>query len=117
VKKWTKIPIHSVYGIELPKINVIDLSENIAEKLSRVNRKLLARDIFDLVWLKVNLKQELFDTLKIADLTFLKIWVDNYAIETKENKWGKDYLPEKYSIDYWIKTIKDKKIYNNKLDY
>ena len=42
------VPIHSRYGGPLPQLPVVDLAENVAEKIARLNRRSPARDAYDL---------------------------------------------------------------------
>jgi predicted nucleotidyltransferase component of viral defense system len=44
------LPIHRVYDITLPAIPVVRVEEAIAEKLARLRRASLARDLYDLQW-------------------------------------------------------------------
>ncbi|MDR0365767.1 MAG: nucleotidyl transferase AbiEii/AbiGii toxin family protein [Bifidobacteriaceae bacterium] len=45
-----QVPIHRVYGFDLPTIPVVNQVEAIAEKLARFRRVDLARDLYDLAW-------------------------------------------------------------------
>lgn len=49
-RAWVNVPIHSRYGGPLPLLPVVDLAENVAEKIARLNRRSPARDAYDLVW-------------------------------------------------------------------
>jgi len=44
------VPIHRVFGFEIPTLPVVNLVEAIAEKLARFHRVDLARDLYDLAW-------------------------------------------------------------------
>ena len=49
---WVPMPVHGTYGEpDLPQPQVVRLEENIAEKISRLNRTTTARDLYDLAWL------------------------------------------------------------------
>ena len=50
-REWVPMPIHKQYGIPpLPRLQIVRLEENIAEKIARLNRLTPARDMYDLVW-------------------------------------------------------------------
>jgi hypothetical protein len=49
-RSWVEVPIHDRYGGPLPSLLVVDLAENVAEKIARLNRRSPARDAYDLVW-------------------------------------------------------------------
>ncbi len=53
-RAWAPMPIHARYGGPLPELNVIQIEENIAEKIARLNRVTPARDAYDLVWIMRN---------------------------------------------------------------
>lgn len=49
------LPVHATYGPpELPQLPVVRLEENLAEKISRLNRATPARDMYDLAWVAAN---------------------------------------------------------------
>lgn len=45
-RSWVDVPIHSRYGGPLPQLPVVDLAENVAEKIARLNRRSPARDAY-----------------------------------------------------------------------
>jgi len=49
-RSWIDLPIHGRYGGPLPSLPVVNLAENVAEKIARLNRRSPARDAYDLVW-------------------------------------------------------------------
>ncbi|MGP8151257.1 MAG: nucleotidyl transferase AbiEii/AbiGii toxin family protein, partial [Acidimicrobiales bacterium] len=69
------VPIHSRYGGPLPQLPVVDLAENVAEKISRLNRRSPARDAYDLVWVARTPGLDL-DRSLIRRLAVVKAWVD-----------------------------------------
>jgi predicted nucleotidyltransferase component of viral defense system len=75
---WIPMPIHATYGDPaLPQLQVVRLEENIAEKISRLNRTTTARDMYDLAWLATHQRDfGGLDTNLIRRLAVLKIWVD-----------------------------------------
>ncbi|MCL2803075.1 MAG: nucleotidyl transferase AbiEii/AbiGii toxin family protein [Micrococcales bacterium] len=44
------VPIHRLYGFDVPAVPVVNQAEAIAEKLARFRRVDLARDLYDLAW-------------------------------------------------------------------
>jgi predicted nucleotidyltransferase component of viral defense system len=45
-RAWIPMPVHATYGTPgLPALQVVRLEENIAEKISRLNRTTTARDL------------------------------------------------------------------------
>ncbi|MFN8077537.1 MAG: nucleotidyl transferase AbiEii/AbiGii toxin family protein [Kineosporiaceae bacterium] len=48
---WVPMPVHAAYGGPLPELPCVQLEENRAEKIARLNRTTTARDVYDLVWL------------------------------------------------------------------
>jgi predicted nucleotidyltransferase component of viral defense system len=52
------LPVHATYGKPgLPELQVARLEENIAEKISRLNRTTKARDLYDLAWLATHQRE------------------------------------------------------------
>ena len=49
-RSWVDVPIQSRYGGPLPQLPVVDLAENVAEEIARLNRRSPARDTYDLAW-------------------------------------------------------------------
>ena len=79
---WVRMPIHVTYGVpSLPKLQVVRLEENIAEKVSRLNRTTTARDLYDLAWL-VTHQRDIgdLDTDLIRRMVTLEIWVDAHGV-------------------------------------
>lgn len=85
-RSWIDVPIHSRYGGPLPLLPVVDLAENVAEKIARLNRRSLARDAYDLVWVARTPGLEL-DRALIRRLAVLKAWVDLHGLHTSLSGW------------------------------
>jgi predicted nucleotidyltransferase component of viral defense system len=102
---WISTPIHKQYGIELPSIQVANLQENMAEKLARVNRKPLARDLYDLVWIARTSPYSQFDRDTVRNLAVLKIWIDQYGMQTNTHHWGNTFGASEYNLSRWNAPI------------
>jgi predicted nucleotidyltransferase component of viral defense system len=72
---WVTVPIHNRYGGALPQLPVMDLGENIAEKVARLNRVSPPRDAYDLWWVSTTPGLHL-DQRLVRRLAVLKCWVD-----------------------------------------
>ena len=95
-RHWVPVPIHSRYGGPLPDLLCMRLEENIAEKIARLNRRTLARDAYDLVWISSTPGQNL-DRALIRRLAVLKSWVDLHGLTTSTSNWTP--LPEARPFD------------------
>jgi predicted nucleotidyltransferase component of viral defense system len=102
---WVPTPIHKQYGIELPKIQVANLQENMAEKIARTNRKPLARDMYDLVWIAKTSPFSQFNRNIVRNLAVLKVWVDQYGIQSNTHQWGKTFGTSEYNLSRWNTPI------------
>jgi predicted nucleotidyltransferase component of viral defense system len=104
-RSWVHLPVHEFYGQELPNLNVIQIEENIAEKIARLNRVTPARDAYDLVWImqnRRNLGRELdFDLIR--RLSVLKIWVDNHGLQTTNHRWKAAHEPQPFDVNRWLR--------------
>lgn len=85
-RPWVEAPIHAAY--DLPDtLPVMALEENLAEKIARLNRVQLARDLFDLWWIGTNPPHSSFDEYLVATTATLKCWVDTYGIHSNTATW------------------------------
>lgn len=103
---WVSMPIHATYGAPaLPELQVIRLEENIAEKISRLNRTTTARDLYDLTWLATH-QQHIgaLDTDLIRRLAVLKIWVDAHGVSAANVRWRPGHAPSDFDPDQWLRT-------------
>lgn len=110
-KNSIDMPIHHQYGIAIPKIYTVQLEENIAEKIARLNRTTTARDLYDLNWIMNNstLKTTLDKNL-IKRLVVLKIWVDSYGLNCENVQWNKAHEPSKFDPKYWLRDRKENEV-------
>ena len=89
---WEPMDIHRQYGPPaLPELPVVRLEENLAEKVSRLNRKTPARDMYDLRWVAEHLLRTRLDLPLLRRLAVLKIWVDSFGVTTGAG--GTAWLP------------------------
>lgn len=87
---WVPMPIHAQYGPPtLPSLPVVRLEENLAEKISRLNRATPARDMYDLHWVAQHEVRRL-DRPLVRRLAVLKIWVDTCGVTAAD---GTAWLP------------------------
>ena len=102
---WVSMPIHEHYGGPLPELHVVQLEENIAEKIARLNRATPARDVYDLVWImqnRRNLKRPLEFKL-IRRLAVMKAWVDMNGLQTPKHIWKKGHEPLPLDAERWLR--------------
>jgi predicted nucleotidyltransferase component of viral defense system len=101
-RSWVDVPIHSRYGGPLPVLPVVDLSENVAEKIARLNRRSPARDAYDLVWVARTPGLDL-DRSLVRRLAVLKAWVDLHGLHTDHTGWSAP-LPNArpFDVDRWL---------------
>lgn len=103
---WIPMPVHGTYGEPaLPELQVIRLEENIAEKVSRLNRTTTARDLYDLAWLATHQREfGALDTALIRRLVVLKIWVDAHGVSSATCAWRPGHQPRPFNPDEWLRT-------------
>ena len=101
-RSWVEVPIHDRYGGPLPSLPVVDLAENVAEKIARLNRRSPARDAYDLVWVAGTAGLDLDRTL-IRRLAVLKTWIDLHGLHTEHARWAAP-LPDArpFDIERWL---------------
>jgi predicted nucleotidyltransferase component of viral defense system len=101
---WVPMPVHATYGQPaLPRLPVIRIEENIAEKISRLNRVTTARDMYDLAWL-ANHRRELggMDHCLIRRLAVLKVWVDANGVAGANAHWKPGHEARAFAPDAWL---------------
>lgn len=105
---WVSMPVHSTYGSPaLPELQVIRLEENIAEKVSRLNRTTTARDLYDLAWLATHQRDVgALDTDLIRRLVVLKIWVDAHGVASATCSWRPGHESRSFDPDAWLRVRK-----------
>ncbi|MBN4047372.1 nucleotidyl transferase AbiEii/AbiGii toxin family protein [Acidimicrobiaceae bacterium AH-315-P05] len=95
-RKWVPVPIHDRYGGQLPSLQVMDLAENIAEKIARLNRVNPPRDAYDLWWVARTPGNQLDHNL-VRRLAVLKCWVDTNGLTGGASSWRT--LPQSSGFD------------------
>ena len=103
---WVRMPIHATYGLpSLPKLQVVRLEENIAEKISRLNRTTTARDLYGLAWLVIHQRDSGdLDTDLIRRMVVLKIWVDANGVTAGSMRGRAGHEPRPFDPDNWLRT-------------
>lgn len=100
-RSWVPLSIHERYGGPLPQLPIVQLEENIAEKIARLNRRTLARDAFDLAWIAqqpgITLNQAL-----IRRLAVLKCWVDKNGLTSAHHTWAPIPDAQPFDVTRWL---------------
>ncbi|NMO50680.1 hypothetical protein HH310_05655 [Actinoplanes sp. TBRC 11911] len=102
---WVPMPVHGTYGGRpLPALQVIRLEENLAEKISRLNRTTTARDMYDLAWVAKH-KRKLggLDFGLVRRLAVLKIWVDARGLRGTDAAWKPGHEPREFEPATWLR--------------
>lgn len=103
---WVPMPVHGTYGQPgLPELQVIRLEENIAEKVSRLNRTTTARDLYDLAWLATHQRDVgVLDTDLIRRLVVLKVWADAHGVSSATCTWRPGHEARPFDPGRWLRT-------------
>lgn len=96
------LSIHERYGGPLPQLPVVQLEENIAEKIARLNRRTLARDAFDLVWIAEQ-PGITVDRALIRRLVVLKCWVDRNGLTSAQHAWAPISDAHQFNASRWLR--------------
>jgi predicted nucleotidyltransferase component of viral defense system len=102
---WVPMPVHATYGNRaLPPLQVVRMEENLAEKISRLNRTTTARDMYDLAWVARH-QRELggLDAHLIRRLAVLKIWADANGLASANARWKPGHEPRAFDPDAWLR--------------
>ena len=98
------MPVHAAYGGHLPRLTVVRLEENMAEKIARLNRTTTARDVYDLVWLWRNHDQvDGFDRELVRRLAVLKVWVDKHGVSAPGAHWKPGHRAFPFDPSRWLR--------------
>lgn len=103
---WVPMAVHSTYGTPpLPALQAIRMEENLAEKISRLNRTTTARDMYDLAWVAQN-QRNLGDLNLdlIRRLAVLKIWVDARGLHGTNAAWKPGHEPRDFNPADWLRV-------------
>lgn len=102
---WISMAVHTTYGDPpLPELQATRMEENLAEKISRLNRTTTARDMYDLAWIAAH-QHEVggVDRDLVRRLAVLKIWVDAHGISTASAAWKPSHEPAAFDPDRWLR--------------
>jgi predicted nucleotidyltransferase component of viral defense system len=103
---WVAMPVHATYGTRpLPALQVMRIEENLAEKISRLNRTTTARDMYDLAWVAQN-QHNLggLDLDLVRRLAVLKIWVDARGLSGTNVVWKPGHEPRGFDPAAWLRV-------------
>ena len=104
-RPWVRMPIHAHYGGPLPELHVIQIEENIAEKIARLTRVTPARDAYDLVWIMRNQPKlgRALDLDLVRRLAVMKVWVDVHGLRSTMHTWKTAHEPQPLDVDHWLR--------------
>ena len=105
MRDWIPLPIHKQYGEQpLPKLQVVRLEENIAEKIARMNRTTTARDMYDLNWIMTTAAiSSMLDLEILKKLVVLKIWVDANGVHGGNAYWKQGQECYHFDPEKWLR--------------
>lgn len=103
---WVPMPVHGTYGSQpLPQLQVARMEENLAEKISRLNRTTTARDMYDLAWAAQHQSQiGGLDIDVLRRLAVLKVWVDANGLTGATARWKPAHQPRAFDPDSWLRV-------------
>lgn len=101
-RSWVSLPIHERYGGGLPALPVVDLGENLAEKIARLNRVCPPRDAYDLCWVSATPGLHL-DQALVRRLAVLKCWVDLHGLHHGAVSWHPLPSAAGFDPDRWTR--------------
>jgi len=84
---WIQLKVHEAYRLPT-SLPVMNLAENMAEKIARLSRRTPARDVYDLVWIASNSPHSSFDRNLVRRLAVLKTWVDQHGLHSPPASWA-----------------------------
>jgi hypothetical protein len=102
---WVPMSVHATYGEPpLPKLQTIRVEENLAEKISRLNRTTTARDMYDLAWIAAH-RLEIGGIARdrVRRLAILKTWVDANGVSAGNAVWKPSHDPAPFDPDRWLR--------------
>lgn len=101
-RPWASLPTHQQYGGPLPQVPTVAIEENVAEKIARLNRRTLARDAFDLVWVAAPPGITL-DQRRTRRLAVLKCWVDRHGLTSTAHAWSPIDDAQPFDPTLWLR--------------
>lgn len=100
VRPFEPMAVHKAYRFDLPELPVMQLAENLAEKIARLTRMSAARDASDLVWAATTSPYSQLDRVLRRQLVALKVWVDNHGLD---GHWHPAQGPEPFVPEHWLR--------------
>lgn len=102
---WEPMAVHVAYGApQLPQLQTIQLEENLAEKISRLNRTTTARDMYDLAWIAANERHlGWLNKPLIRRLAVLKIWADARGVTASKATWKAAHESSPFDPAHWLR--------------
>jgi predicted nucleotidyltransferase component of viral defense system len=102
---WVPMPIHTQYGEPpLPEIPMVQLAENLAEKIARLNRTTPARDMYDLRWAATHPAEAgSIDSALVRRLAVLKVWVDANGLHAGSVFWKPGHEGSAFDPQRWLR--------------
>ena len=107
LRSWVPMKIHERYGGPLPQLAVMRLEENMAEKVSRLNRTTTARDVYDLVWIARVWRRSAgaeVDWELVRRLAVLKMWVDLHGVSSAQATWKSSHGATAFDVERWLRV-------------
>jgi predicted nucleotidyltransferase component of viral defense system len=103
---WVTMPVHATYGSRpLPALQVVRMEENLAEKISRLNRTTTARDMYDLAWVAQHQRGiGGINTDLVRRLAVLKMWVDANGLSGANAVWKPGHEPRAFDPSAWLRA-------------
>ncbi len=102
-RAWVPMMVHRTYGDPpLPHLLTVRLEENLAEKISRLNRATPARDMYDLAWVANTLLRTELDLDLLRRLAVLKIWTDACGVSADGAQWRPGFSAVPFEPDRWL---------------
>jgi hypothetical protein len=80
----------------------VQLEENVAEKIARLNRRTLARDAFDPVWIAQQ-PGIIHDQDLIRRMAVLKCWVDRNGLTSAQHSWAPIPDAQPFDVAHWLR--------------
>lgn len=99
-RSFEPMAVHNAYLFDLPQLPVMQLAENLTEKIARLTRLSAARDASDLVWAATTTPYSQMDRDLMRQLVVLKVWVDNHGLD---GHWRPAQDPQPFEPEHWLR--------------
>lgn len=104
IRPFVAAAVHDRYDFDLPELPTMQLAENLAEKIARLNRVAAARDASDLVWAATTPPFSAVDRSLLRRLAVLKVWVDVHGLD---GHWLPVGSSKGFDSSVWLRTGRD----------